>query len=91
MSNNLYNLNSAIEDFHQARQRASIQEVIARFTGRSNQLLSYDDVAQKLRLNTRTERGIQNIPLAAIVGSVGRYTDFTRTFLPCLLYTSRCV
>ena len=82
MSNNSFNLNSAIEDFHQARQRASIQEVIARFTGRSNQLLSYDEVAQRLRLNTRTERGIQNIPLAAIVGSVGRYTDFTRTFLP---------
>lgn len=82
MSNNFYNLNSAIEDFNQARQRASIQEVVARFTGRSNQLLSYDDVAQKLRLQNRTERGIQSIPLESIVGSVGRYTDFTRTFLP---------
>ena len=82
MNDNFYNFQSAIADFHQARQRASIQEVIARFTGRSNQLLSYDDVAQKLRLRSRTERGIQNIPVEAIVGSVGRYTDFTRTFLP---------
>jgi nucleotide-binding universal stress UspA family protein len=28
------------------------------------------------------QRGVQNIPVSAIVGSVGRYTDFTRTFLP---------
>lgn len=82
MSDNSYNFQSAIEDFRTARQRALIQEVIARVTGRSNQLLSYDDVAKKLRLQNRTERGLQNIPLDAVVGSVGRYTDFTRTFLP---------
>ena len=82
MSDSSYNFNSAIEDFRSARQRASIQEVIARVMGRSNQLLSYDDVAKKLRLQSRTERGLKNIPLDAIVGSVGRYTDFTRTFLP---------
>ncbi|HMZ06940.1 MAG TPA: universal stress protein [Anaerolineales bacterium] len=82
MNNNFYNFQSAVEDFQNARQRASIQEVVARVTGRSNQLLSYDDVAKKLRLQQRTERGIHNIPLDAIVGSVGRYTDFTRTFLP---------
>ena len=39
-------------------------------------------MAQKLHLGGRAERGIQTIPVAAIVGSVGRYTDFTRTFLP---------
>lgn len=82
MSNESFNFSSAIEDFRSARQRASIQEVIARVMGRSNKLLSYDDVAKKLRLQSRTERGLKNIPLDAIVGSVGRYTDFTRTFLP---------
>lgn len=82
MSKESLSFQAAIDDFNNARQRASIQEVIARFTGKSNQLLSYNDVAEKLRLQSRTERGIQNIPLDAIVGSVGRYTDFTRTFLP---------
>lgn len=77
-----FNFRSAIEDFKSARHRAAIQEVIARITGRSNQLLSYEEVAEKLRLRISTERGIQNIPLKAIVGSVGRYTEFTRTFLP---------
>jgi nucleotide-binding universal stress UspA family protein len=39
-------------------------------------------VAEKLKLRVHTERGTKNIPLDSIVGSVGRYTDFTRTFLP---------
>jgi nucleotide-binding universal stress UspA family protein len=82
MSVDRYKLQMAIHDFQSARQRASIQEVLARITGRSTQLLSYEEVAEKLKLRIRTERGVQHIPLDAIVGSVGRYTDFTRTFLP---------
>ncbi len=62
--------------------QASLQEVLARFTGHSNELLSYEEVAKKLKLNVRSERGVHEIPLKAIVGSVGRYTDFTRSFLP---------
>ncbi len=72
----------AIQDFQSAWHRASVQEILARLTGKSAQLLSYDEVAEKLKLHVRTERGIQHIPVDSIVGSVGRYTDFTRTFLP---------
>ena len=72
----------AIQDFQSAWHRASVQEILARLTGKSTQLLSYDEVAEKLKLHVRTERGIHHIPIDAIVGSVGRYTDFTRTFLP---------
>src|SRR5512139_1614866 len=72
----------AVQDFQAARQRAAIQEVLARITGRPSELLSYEEVAEKLKLRIRTERGMQHIPLDAIVGSVGRYSDFTRTFLP---------
>lgn len=73
---------NALRDFSDARVKGLMQEVLARLTGKSNELLSYDEVAQKLRLNVRSERGVQEIPLKAIVGSVGRYTDFTRSFLP---------
>lgn len=73
---------SAVQDFQSARQRASIQEVLARITGNSTRLLSYDDVAEKLKLRARSDRGVKWIPLDAIVGSVSRYSDFTRTFLP---------
>jgi nucleotide-binding universal stress UspA family protein len=77
-----YKRQMAIQDFQAARQRASVQEILARITGKSTDLLSYEEVAEKLKLRIRTERGRQQIPLDAIVGSVGRYTDFTRTFLP---------
>lgn len=82
MSPDPYKVQTAIQDFQSARQKAGLQEVLARIRGKSNQLLSYDDVAEKLNLRARTERGIREIPVDAIVGSVGRYTDFTRTFLP---------
>ena len=82
MSPDQYKYQMAIHDFQSARQKAGIQDVLARFTGKSTQLLSYEEVAEKLKLRIRTERGVQHIPLDAIVGSVGRYTDFTRTFLP---------
>ena len=77
-----YKFQMAIHDFQSARQRGAVQEILARLTGKSTQLLSYEDVAEKLKLKARTERGVQHIPLDAIVGSVGRNTDFTRTFLP---------
>jgi len=73
---------SALTDFQNARRKAALRELVARLTGKPNELLSYDEVAQKLKLHARYERGIQEIPLDAIVGSVGRYSDFTRDFLP---------
>ncbi len=73
---------SAVDDFHSAHQKATMEEMLARLQGKPNTLLSFDEVARKLKLQARSERGIQDIPLDAIVGSVGRYTDFTRTFLP---------
>jgi nucleotide-binding universal stress UspA family protein len=72
----------AIEDFHHLRQRAAMQEILAAFTGQPINLLSYDDIRQKFRVSTGSYRGLQEIPLEAIVGSVSRYNDFTRNFLP---------
>jgi nucleotide-binding universal stress UspA family protein len=82
MAHDQYKFQMAIHDFQSARQKAGIQEVLARITGKSNRLLSYEEVAEKLKLHARTERGVQQIPLNSIVGSVGRNTEFTRTFLP---------
>jgi len=55
---------------------------MARLTGKSANLLSYEDVRRKLKAGSGAPRGLKDIPLDAIVGSVGRYTDFTRRFLP---------
>lgn len=72
----------ALRDFQDARRRAALQDLKARLTGESGNLLNYDEVAQMLHAEGMTRRGLQDVPLDAIVGSVGRYGDFTRTFLP---------
>ena len=72
----------AIQDFQNARRKAALKEVIARLTGDTAELLSFEEVRQKLRLGEGNQSQLKEIPLDAIVGSVGRYTDFTRDFLP---------
>lgn len=79
-----YHLHSAIADFHRVRQQANWQAILSRLTGRSVDLLSYEDVRRKLRATQSAGRKLEDIPLDAIVGSVDRYADFTRTFLPRL-------
>jgi uncharacterized ParB-like nuclease family protein len=44
--------------------------------------MSFEDVHQKLHLQNLHYLDVQEIPLAQIAGSVGRYTDFSRAFLP---------
>jgi nucleotide-binding universal stress UspA family protein len=73
---------SALSDFQHARNQAELKEMLARLTGVSTQLLSFDEVRQALRLQGGIEVGLRDIPIDSIVGSVGRYTDFTRDFLP---------
>lgn len=74
----------AVEEFRRARRKAALEQLMARFSGQTANLLSYEHVRDALQLDETFGRplGLQEIPLSAIVGSVGRYTDFTRSFLP---------
>ena len=72
----------AVFDFRRARRQAGRERLRARLRGESADLLSYEQVRQMLKGKTGAAVGLKEIPLAAIVGSVGRYTDFTRSFLP---------
>jgi nucleotide-binding universal stress UspA family protein len=82
VSDSSYNSLVALEDFRRARLKASLQDVIARLTGSSTELLSYDEVRKQLRAVESPLRQLREIPVNAIVGSVGRYHDFTKDFLP---------
>jgi nucleotide-binding universal stress UspA family protein len=73
---------SAMADFRDARRKAAFRQTLERLTGQSNELLSYDTVANQLGSQGSAERGLREIPLDAIAGSVGRPNDFTRDFLP---------
>lgn len=72
----------AVRDFRRARQKADLQELIARLRGQKLDLLAFEEVRSRLRATGELPRGLQEISLDAIVGSVGRYLDFTRDFLP---------
>lgn len=74
--------NTAVEDFKRARKAAAMQQMMARLTGNSADLLAYDDVCHYIKSSDGVKQGVREIPLDAIVGSVGRYQDFTRTFWP---------
>ena len=75
-------ITTAANDFRRARWQAVVEEAFARLQGKSVDLLSYEDVIRKLKVEGQASRGRQEIPLDAIVGSVGRVTEFTRSFLP---------
>ncbi|MBN1201464.1 MAG: acetylxylan esterase, partial [Anaerolineae bacterium] len=74
----------SVQRWSQARRQAFWQRLYGTLglIRQPAELLSFEDVQGKLRLNENAYRGLQQVPLDQIVGSVGRYNDFTRTFLP---------
>lgn len=82
MSDGSLSFSTAVQDFRRARQRAALQEILGWLTGRSSTLLNFEEVRRRLRTAGVESKTLREIPLDAIVGSVGRYADFTRTFLP---------
>jgi hypothetical protein len=78
-------LNEQVDtDFIRARRRALLRAVVARFRREhaSNRLLSFDDVRREHVANNRLYRGTRIVEVDEIVGSVGRWRDFDRSFLP---------
>jgi nucleotide-binding universal stress UspA family protein len=73
---------SAIMDFRRARRKAERERLAALLRGKSADLLAFEEVRRLLKGKTGQYLGLKDIPLDAIVGSVGRYNDFTRSFLP---------
>jgi hypothetical protein len=79
-------LNEQVDaDFTRARRRARLRAAVARIRREhaSNRLLSFDDVRRgRLVAGNRLHRGTRVVEVDEIVGSVGRWRDFDRSFLP---------
>ena len=69
-------------DFAAARVKAFFRQILNFLTGQRNDLLAYDQVREKLRIGGPIYRGVQTVPISQIIGSVDRYRDFDRAFLP---------
>jgi hypothetical protein len=70
------------EDFEHAFRKGFWRTVLGWFRQSKNQLLPFDEVRKYLPIRGQYETGMQEIPLDKVVGSVGRYNDFDKAFLP---------
>jgi hypothetical protein len=69
-------------DFQRARFKAFINRVWGTLSGQPTTLLSYDDIKEKLRVGGPIYRGVQTVRVDQIAGSLNRYHEFDRVFLP---------
>jgi hypothetical protein len=65
-----------------ARRGVIVQRVLCAIQGCSVELIPFEEARKLLHLNQKICRGLQEIELDKIRGSVGRYQDFTSAFLP---------
>ncbi len=72
----------AERNFNIARRYAFFEDAVGLLRRRPKDLLPFDEVRRKLGLLTSRDRGVFEIPLDKIVGSVGKSREFTRTFWP---------
>ncbi len=75
-------------DFSRVRRRAFFNEVLAFLFGENNDLLSFDEVQRHLQVRGQAYAGVRPVEVAKILGSVDRYKDFDRTFLPTQDHTA---
>ncbi|MCY3781253.1 MAG: hypothetical protein OXG78_13150 [Chloroflexi bacterium] len=68
--------------FQSIQNKVFWQEMLNHLIGRHNELLNFDEIRSRLHLHEELYRGVADVPLDHIVGSVGRYKDFTAEFLP---------
>jgi hypothetical protein len=72
------------KDFVRARHRALAGRAVAFLRGdkECGDLLSYDEVKRSARANGGLRLGRRDVEVSKIVGSVGRYRQFDRGFMP---------
>jgi hypothetical protein len=70
------------QDFHRARSKSFWRDLGAWVLGRDNALLAFEETRKTLRAQGQHYAGFRTVPIDQIVGSVSRYHDFDRAFLP---------
>jgi len=69
-------------DFTHARSKAFWNRIFSILRGQPTLLLSYDDVKEKLHIGGPIYMGVRPVEVNKIVGSLNRYHQFDRAFLP---------
>jgi hypothetical protein len=69
-------------DFQRALFKSFMNRVWDSLSGQRTTLLSYDDIKEKLHIGGPIYRGVQTVRVDQIAGSLNRYHEFDRVFLP---------
>lgn len=72
----------ANQDFERAVFKGFWRKILTLLKGENNELLPFDEIRAQLPIRGQHDIGMQEVPIDKIVGSVGRYHDFDRAFLP---------
>lgn len=75
-------LSRARADFNHARFKAFMNNIWAVLARQPNTLLSFDEIKEKLHVGGPIYGGVKTVRVDEIVGSLNRYQDFDRVFLP---------
>src|SRR5512134_2913378 len=69
-------------DFQRARFKSFVHRVWGALSGQPSTLLSYDEIKEKLHIGGPIYRGVKTVRVDQIAGSLNRYHEFDRVFLP---------
>lgn len=82
-----YVARTAQNDFERARRKAFVDDLVSMLSRKPNWLMSFEDVRQALPIKGQFYKGHEEVLLSSIIGSVDRYHDFNRRFLPTQRHT----
>jgi len=77
-----YIKSQASDDFNRARNKARFDNIFNIINREKKELLSYYDVKKMTKPKSQSYKGMQVVKIKQIIGSEGRYKDFSKAFLP---------
>jgi hypothetical protein len=69
-------------DFDRARNKQVVNDWLNTVRRREKRLMPLHEITQRLSPEGESYRGVQEVPISKIVGSMDRWRDFDRAFLP---------
>ena len=72
----------SLDDFHKAKNRARMHSLFDKLTWKNPDLMSLYEVTSIIKPKKETYLGMKTIEIDRIIGSEGRYRDFSAAFLP---------
>lgn len=77
----------AVHDFQRAYQKSFFRAILKKITGKESGLFSFDAIRRSLDVEGETDRGLREVEIDKIIGSLSRYDEFDESFLPRQTHT----